>query len=72
MNNVKYFPLFEGGWGVDEFPIAYFLDTFKIKMKTFPEVNAYRKSTKLPLTECQSIHYAGIKELFLEEFKKYS
>jgi hypothetical protein len=71
-NIVKYFPVFESGWGVDEFPIAYFIEAFGLKMQTFKEVNAYRKSTKLPLKECQTIHYAGVKELFLEELKKLS
>ena len=67
---VKYFPVFESGWGVDEFPMAYFIHSFGMKMNTFPEVDAYRKSTKVPLTECQTIHYAGVKELFLEELSK--
>lgn len=70
-NIVKYFPVHEGGWGVDEYPIAFFINAFNLKMKLFPEVNAYRKSTKLALNECQSVHYAGIKELFLEELRYF-
>ena len=66
------FPKHEGDWTADEYPINYFIYAFAMKMKLFPEVNAYRKSTKIPLKDCHSIHYAGIKEKFVEELRLFS
>lgn len=63
------FPVHEGGWVADEYPINYFIYAMGWKMNLFPDVNAYRKSTKIPLAECQSLHYAGCKELFWDEYR---
>ena len=66
------FVVHEAGWAVDEYPLNFFIHAFGMKMHLFPEVDAYRKSTKIPLKECQSIHYAGVKELFLSELKLFN
>lgn len=63
------FTIHEGGWANDEFSISFFVHKFNMKMPVLPEVSAYRKFSKIPLTKCQSIHYAGFKELFLPELK---
>lgn len=64
------FPVHDGGWVADEYPTNYFIYAMGWKMNLFPEVNAYRKSTKVPLRDCQSIHYAGCKELFWDEYRE--
>jgi hypothetical protein len=63
-----------GAWfNNDEHPVSYFIKKYNLKMKLFPQVNAFRYTMRSPdIFGMQSIHYTGVnnKAMFVKEYKE--